>query len=322
MSRYPELGATFDAIHENLAELDERQSHLLECRMAHLDEWADMVLRTAGNERDNLLQLLDVLRPDREIKPSKDVLPENREALQYYLRHFTPLERLSVLHTVIERNGTDFLRDSEEESALGEDISENAADKIAYVQNTFTDAVYLCFSKMLRRPRAAYFDSFSGVCEEVYNGICEYCILPILYDRDGKLFRFYELLEKYDLRIVCACDLPHIEKDGISVTRYALIRRNLTAPRTSEDEQDITYLELLLPADDSVSLCELLQVAQACRMTPERIDTRSNAEAPESLYHHITFRLDHSDIRVFYAFLTLDVPRCTLLGLYRVMQAV
>lgn len=320
MSRYPELGAAFDAIHENLAELDARQSRLLECRMAHLDEWADTVLRTAGGEKDNLLRLLDILHPDRETEPEDGVPPENREALRYYLRHFAPLERLSVLRSVIERNGTDFLPDSEDESAGGDDISEHAADKIAYVQNTFSDTAYLCFSAMLNRPRAAYFDSFSGVCEEVYNGICEYCILPILHDRDGKLFRFYQLLEKYDLRIVCACDLPRTEKDGITVTRYALIRKNLILPRPSDGEE-VTYLELRLPADDSVSLCELLQVAQACRMTPERVDTRADGEDRDSLSHHITFRLDRSDIRVFFAFLTLDVPRCTLLGLYRVMQA-
>jgi len=321
MSRYPELGAAFDAIHDNLTELDERQSRLLECRMAHLDEWADTVLRTAGNEKDTLLRLLDILPPDREIEPGSDVPPENREALRYYLRYFAPLERLSVLRTVIRQNSIDLLSDSEEESTPGEEISEHAADKIAYVQNTFSDTAYLCFSATLNRPRAAYFDSFSGVCEEVYNGICEYCILPILHDRDGKLFRFYELLEKYDLRIVCACDVPRTEKDGVTVTRYALIRKNLTIPRTTAQEGDITYLELRLPADDSISLCELLQVAQACRMMPERVDTRTDAETSEGMVHHITFRTDHADIRVFLAFLTLDVPRCTLLGLYRVMPA-
>lgn len=320
MSRYPELGAAFDAIHQNLAELDARQSRLLECRMAHLDEWADTVLRTAGGEKDNLLRLLDLLRPDREVEPEGDVPPENREVVRNHLRYFAPLERLSVLRAVIERNGTDFLPDSEDEAAVGDDISEHAADKIAYVQNTFSDTAYLCFSAMLDHPRAAYFDSFSGVCEEVYNGICEYCILPILHDRDGKLFRFYELLQKYDLRIVCACDVPRTEKDGVTVTRYALIRKHLTVLRMSEGEEDISYLELRLPADDSVSLCELLQVAQACRMTPERVDTRTDGEARDGLFHHITLRLDRSDIRVFFAFLTLDVPRCTLMGLYRVAQ--
>ena len=40
MTRYPELGAAFSAIHENLAESDIRRNHQMECRLAHLEEAA------------------------------------------------------------------------------------------------------------------------------------------------------------------------------------------------------------------------------------------------------------------------------------------
>ena len=317
MFRYPDLGPAFDAIHDNLTELDTRQAHLLECRMAHLEEWADTVLRTAGEERDMLLRLLDLLCPDREIEPQADVPAENREALCEALHCLALPHRLFVLRSVLGRGRSDLLSEAED-AVQTDEVSEHAADKIAYVQNTFSDTAYLCFSALLTRPRAAYFDSFSDICEEVYNGICEYCILPILHDRDGKLFRFYELLEKYDLRIVSACDVPRTAKDGVSTTRYALIRKSLSLSRKAEDGEMPTYLELRLPADSTVSLPELLHAAQLCRMSPERVDTRADIEQPELLCHHITLRLSDADLGTFLAFLTLDVPRSTVVGLYRV----
>lgn len=318
MSRYPELGAPFSAIHQNLEELDSRQNRLLECRLAHLEEWAKVAVRVGGEERDILLRLLDSLRPEREFSPDPHVPPENRDALCQFYRQFSAAERLCVLRTVLEQCGMDIFTDSE--GADTSELSEHAADKIAYVQNTFSDTAYLQFSNTLRHPRAAYFDSFSGVCEEVYNGICEYCILPILHQRDGKLFRFYALLEKYELRIVCTCDIPWTEKNGVTTTRYALIRKHLPPLPSPEAAAEMSHLELLLPADDAVSLCELLQVAELCRLSPERVDTRTDEDSPGVLTHQITLRLHDADLCTFLAYLTLDVPRCTVLGLYCVLE--
>lgn len=321
MSRYPDLGAAFGAIHENLAELDTRQTRLLECRLAHLDEWADMAVRVSGGERDNLFRLLDAVHPERDIPPDGDIPSENIDFLQTCTRHLAPPERIAILRAVIARCGIGILLYPEDTPSDGDDlheISEHAAGKIAYVQNTFSDTAYLHFSTVVDRPRAAYFDSFSDVCEEVYNGICEYCILPILHQRDGKLFRFYDLLEKYDLRIICACDVPQTDKNGVTVTRYALIRKTLPSLSAWDDSMP-THLEFCLPADDSVTLCELFEVAQICRLTPSRVDTRAvEAEYPEQLMHRITFRLHDADIATFLAYLSLHIPRGILLGLYHV----
>lgn len=315
MSRYPELGGAFSAIHANLSESDTRLCRLLECRLSHLDEWA----RTAadGEERDLLLQLLDSIHPDRDIPIPNDVPAENREALRLFYRDLSMSERLCLLRFLIERRGSEPFADPVSE---GFELSERAAEKIAYVQNTFSDNAYLQFSAELGRPRAAYFDSFSDVCEEVYNGICEYGILPILHERDGKLFRFYGLLQKYDLRIVCACDVPCVERGGVTVTRYALIRKTLPAPRGGT----ATHIELSLPADGGFALCDLLQAARACDLTPVRLDTRAvgDGDRPEESAHQITLTLPDADLSpaLFLAYLSLELPRCTVLGLYRVLE--
>ena len=272
-SRYPPLGGAFSAIHDNLDDLDRRQTRLLECRLYHLDEWA----RTAalsGEGRDALLQMLDALRPAREIPLPADMPAENRDAVRHHARTLSVPERLMLLRALPPRQEHELFADLTAESI---ELSERAAGKIAYVQNAYSDNAYLQFSRELIRPRAAYFDSFSDVCEEVYNGICEYGILPILHERDGKLFRFYALLEKYDLRIVCACDVPCIERDGVTVTRYALIRKTLPAVRDGA----ATHMELILPAEDGEDLCDLLHAAH-----------RLHTGVGEIVhYHHIIARL-------------------------------
>lgn len=319
MTRYPELGAAFSAIHENLAESDTRRDHLTECRLAHLEEWAEAAIRTAGEDRDMLLQLLDTLRLESPAQFTADVPKENRESLKQYIQTTAFFDRLTVLRTLTERLGTTFLGDGGQDAPEMAEISVTAMGKIAYVQNSYSNNAYLQFSKAVPTPRAAYFDSFSDVCEEVYNGICEYGILPILHEREGKLFRFYDLLEKYDLRIVSACEVPTTERDHITFTRYALIARTLPPP-----QETYSHMEILLPAEGggNDALCDLLRAAQACALTPERLDTRTTEgyDGSLSMMHRITLTVGSSDIRPFLAFLSLDIPRATVLGLYRVLR--
>ena len=310
MSRYPELGGSFSTVHENLARLDRRMEALLECQLAHWSEWAEAM---EGEERDALLQLLDNLHPDREIPLSADIPAENQAFLHSFYRHISTPQRLALLRAVLERRGQDFFRDLAAEPF---EISEKGADKIAYVKNTFSDNAYLQFSAELNHPRAANFDSFSDVCEEVYNGICEYGILPILHERDGKLFRFYSLLAKYELRIVCACDVPCIEQGGVTVTRYALVRKSLPVVR----EDEITHIELLLPADGG-EICDLFQAAQLCALTPARMDTRPSDDSDvEDMTHQITLTCRQGELALFLAFLAICLPDCTVLGLYHVLE--
>ena len=312
MSRYPELGDAFSAIHGNLDRLDRRMERLLECRLAHWEEWAEVAAQS-GETRDALLQLLDSLHPDRGVAPSPDVPAENREAVRDLYRHISTPSRLALLRAMLARRDRDPILESAVETL---ELSERAADKIAYVKNAFSDNAYLQFSAELNHPRAANFDSFSDVCEEVYNGICEFGILPILHERDGKLFRFYTLLERYELRIVCACDVPCVEQNGVTVTRYALIRKALSP----EGMLSATHVELLLPAD-SGELCDLLLAAQSCGITPIRLDTRTAGErdVESDMTHQITLQHRNGDLLLFLAFLTLCLPDCTVLGLYRIL---
>ncbi|MBQ7321102.1 MAG: hypothetical protein IJW99_03315 [Clostridia bacterium] len=324
MSRYPDLGAAFSPIHRNLAELDRRQTDLLECRMAHMEEWARAARRFGGEERDSLLRFLDALHPETVKALPEDVPAVNREELTQALRALALPERLFLFRTLAAEEGEEIFSERDEDGGAGEsngtdEVPERARDKIAYLRNSYADSAYLRFSATLAHPRAAYFDSFADVCEEVYNGICEYGILPLFHSRDGRLHRFFSMLEKYDLRVVCACEVPAAEREGVTVTRFALVRKRFLPIRRMRP----SHAELMLPAGDD-DLCELLSAARLCGMTTERVDTRPAEDFDETGAQNylVSLRLprEHAPLAAFLAFLSLDLPRATVTGLYRILR--
>ena len=82
------------------------------------------------------------------------------------------------------------------------------------------------------------------------------------------------------------------------------------------------YDYVILEGGGNDALCDLLRAAQACALTPERLDTRTTEgyDGSLSMMHRITLTVGSSDIRPFLAFLSLDIPRATVLGLYRVLR--
>ncbi|MBE6577627.1 MAG: hypothetical protein E7653_05770 [Ruminococcaceae bacterium] len=82
-----------------------------------------------------------------------------------------------------------------------EDIEKEAVGRIAYVKNRRNDDVFLSFARNVKGAKAEYVASFQDACEAVADGRCEFCIMPIENDADGKLYSFYRLLDRYDLKI-------------------------------------------------------------------------------------------------------------------------
>ncbi len=82
-----------------------------------------------------------------------------------------------------------------------ENVEKEALSRIAYVKNKRNDDVYLSFAKSIRGAKAEYVAGFPEACEAVADGRCEFCIMPIENDADGKLYSFYRMLDRYDLKI-------------------------------------------------------------------------------------------------------------------------
>ena len=70
---------------------------------------------------------------------------------------------------------------------------------IAYFRNVYADAAFRAFSAYLENPTVTYVSDFNAVCEDVYYGRSDMCLLPLDNSRDSKLVSFYKLIEKYEL---------------------------------------------------------------------------------------------------------------------------
>ena len=161
-------------------------------------------------------------------------------------------------------------------------FTEGRTAVISYVKNNYNDAAFLAFSKLFNTPKVSYGASFEEVCERVYNGVCDYCILPLESVAGGKLFSFYSLVEKYDLHIFAACDID--ETSSSKRTRYALLSRTALI---WEDNSKKSYFEFSIIKDDSYALTDVLDVAFAMGAKLYRIDS---IPLP---YDDLTFRIYH-----------------------------
>ena len=109
-----------------------------------------------------------------------------------------------------------------------EDVSAAASRRIAYVRNKRNDKIFLDFSDRIKGARAHYATSFSDACEAVFNGTCEYCILPVENGRDGKLYSFYSMMDRYELKIVQI--IREDSEDGSESIIFALVGKTLSLP--------------------------------------------------------------------------------------------
>ena len=106
-----------------------------------------------------------------------------------------------------------------------EELPDYALGLVSYFKNIYADMAYESFSKYVNSPRASYQNDFSSVCEFVYNGECEYGILPFENSSDGLLTSFYSLITRYELKIVRQCSI--LQADGQSETKFVLLKKKL-----------------------------------------------------------------------------------------------
>lgn len=186
--------------------------------------------------------------------------------------------------------------------------------KIAYFKNSYADTAFRIFSKALGTPSVIYLNDFDAVCEEVYSGRADMCILPLDSSRDAKLIGFCRLIDKYELKIVLSCDVS--SSDGGVTTRYALLRKNLTFPEELPDGADARLLEFSFVPTDGISLADVLFAAEGFGLKLYKVDaiplTYSDSEFSYDVILHCP---DHS-VEPFALFMSLEAPQYETLGIY------
>ena len=311
----PELeGSNTEIALANLCDLEREFESLVEKRLAHLSELADAILRDGGDV-DVIKSIMLSIRSEGNAD-SESIIDDNRQSANVIFAEMSLVERLIVFKETVSRMSSeqkDIFRQYWQEQEVT--VSADASERIAYLKNSYNDTAYLQFSSLLSSPRAAYFSSVVDVCESVYNGSCEYCILPVETDSDGKLLSFYEMILKYGFRITAVYDL----QSGGGYTRYALLSRRFAINSTGlRSKARNRYFEFIITDNDNVSLEELLSAARFCSLKLCRIDTlsvRSGRNGSGSLLCPV-FKCNGSDMQTFLAFLAIDCPDFIPVGLY------
>ena len=228
---------------------------------------------------------------------------------------------------------TQILRsDTEEFLGPTEAVSADASERVSYLQNKFSDEAFLKLTRHFRQPRAAYASSFTEVCEEVYNRFCEFCILPVESSGDGKLLRFYALIEKFNLKIVSVCDVEQL--DG-SYTKYALLRHKFISFHLPKRLRGGHFAEFGLVLNEGVTLSDVLIAATHCHMHLSRIDSvplsyKNDAYRYDAVFslpdladedtpatdEQISLRDMLLDIETFLLFLSVSLSEYTPIGIY------
>ena len=324
---------------ENIRSTHRRLYGLLECSLLHTEDLTQC-LSSLTNASSDALEAeagsADVLENDmgdlhslflERHTDSSDLpfspLPEHVSSLTMLYRTLGTAERITFCRTLSQQPHMPKSTQALLEQLFGETepVDHEAAGKVAYQRNIFADEAYLHVSPYIRNPRAVYAGSFAGVCEQVYNGLCEYCILPLENSQDGKLLRFYGLIQKYELKIALTCDVTSSDKRH--VTTFALCKRSLQSPLSlvyGVNRSVCFEFIFRQDSDDYPRLYDLLAAAQACSLRLLRVDClpRSDDEIMVGAGYPFNISLDveNGDLRSFLLFLALDAPICLPLGIY------
>lgn len=97
--------------------------------------------------------------------------------------------------------------DCEKESDAVCPLYEKSSSRIVYFRTQGADLAYSIFARALPLPTVEYTHSFSAVCDEVYSGYCDFCILPIYSRQNGRLSTVDRLIRHNSLFISAICDV-------------------------------------------------------------------------------------------------------------------
>ena len=216
-----------------------------------------------------------------------------------------PCSAFSFVHQRGELTPAHFFADVEE-------IPLHAADRIVYQRSSYADSAYLRFAELLSSPRASYTHSFQGACEEVYNGLCEYCILPLENSSEGQLNTFSRLIDRYGLKIAATAEI--VASDGLRSTRFALLRKNLL-PILRYGKRNY-FFEFSVPLSQSPSSAEILLSAQLCGLRLYRVDTRSGQDPGRQSIIRYVFHAESNALTAFLLYLCMTAPHYEAAGIY------
>lgn len=188
--------------------------------------------------------------------------------------------------------------------------------KIAVVRNTYNDLACDKFSASIPHPKPIYYNSFEECCEAVAYDVCEFTLIPIENTSDGRMFGFYSLIDRYELKICSVCTLE--DDDTSRLVRYALISKSMWKPnleRSHEDMPRIFEFSLTFDFED-----ENLGISRAASLCNAKLYRASTLPLPynDMIRFYYSFKINKlTDLKAFLLYLWFEYPRYTAIGIYK-----
>lgn len=303
-----------DIILSNLEETATRYFQVFEQELAHLSELAKELIENQSADSDLIPAIPEFHLSEHQVfhanKLSKegDILqklecihiPQKQLLLSEAIRKQLKLQKTQIPSSFFSEN---------------EKMQSRAEQHIAYQKNSYADTAYLQFAPLLNAPRATYVHSFHSACEDVYNDVCDYCILPIENASEGNLVGFSKLIVRYGLKIVATCEV--FGNEGMRSTRFALLRKNLFPLLCSKDLHDCRFGIAFSPKD-TTEVSSILIAAELCELTISQINSIPQAEGMEGYCYHMSFDISkESNLSAFLIYLAMEHPEYTPIGIYK-----
>jgi hypothetical protein len=137
--------------------------------------------------------------------------------------------------------------------------------------------------------------------------------LPIENSVDGKLFGFYSLIDRFELKICSVCD---IEGEGDSRIRYALAGKNCREPSKNFLKTAGFILEFFVLDSGNGLLDGLFEAAGECNADLLSIDVRPVPYDSQLKKFFLGFRIGGKDAMLFCTLLALYYDSYSPIGLY------
>ena len=305
----------YEVFRENLAYADRMREQIAAVREAQYAQIADRAMHAWRGETDTDRIASLYLTGDPFAAPEDLSFFHSSLCSPEFARfciHFRKDGSAENLFTAGASSMTDdFLSDAEEEFWEGEEPAEAEHARTAYMQNSYTDRAWRQFAETIPDMTAEYFSSYPAVCEEVYNGRCRYCILPLYTSADGQLVSFRKLLGKYDLKI---CLETEVELADESVMRFALLCRRLPGDRENAVP---LYMDLSVVLPENGSAGNLIAACEALGASVAAVYSIPLEYADRTSEFCLEMDISDADLAGLSVFLEASQLRYTVVGLYR-----
>lgn len=189
-----------------------------------------------------------------------------------------------------------------------------AHSKISYVKNRYNDEAFEHFSHSTPNVKPDYASSFKEAAENVFDGRCEFCILPIMNSEEGRLMSFYSLLDRYELKI---CETVDLDADDSSRTiRYARVGKACKEQKERFQSNQSYIFEFSITAASSDFLVPLFEAAKQSKATLVSIDSLPVEYTTDTQRFFFSFSIPQKSSAAFRLFVALKHQGYMPIGLY------